>query len=210
MALDMDRKGRIMPKRLSKRLYGTIGRRIVHMRPDARLAGDAQSLSRRERDHIAEVEGRHDRIDAVIATFVPVCMDTEIEIDLGRRLHGEDIHLAHLRSEIHVCKKKCPGTAAPGHQGLSAASLYLRGLQRTCRLLFCDVVEEALAGIGVEDLHTACQHIDILIGLAVLAAAALLDLDDEQRRMHLYKDAGSLYNTGTAHVGTHLDALALE
>jgi hypothetical protein len=35
MALDMDRKGRIMPKRLSKRLYGTIGRRIVHRRPDA-------------------------------------------------------------------------------------------------------------------------------------------------------------------------------
>jgi hypothetical protein len=73
-----------------------------------RLAGDAQSLSRRERDHIAEVEGSHDRIDAVIAAFVPVCMDTEIEIDLGRRLHGEDIHLAHSAPRFMYAKRNAP------------------------------------------------------------------------------------------------------
>ena len=65
-----------------------------------------------------------------------------------------------------------------------------------------------LAGLGVEQLDGAGQNVDVLIRLAGLAAAALIDLDDEDGRMHVLDDAQALDDAGAAHVGLDLHAVA--
>lgn len=47
------------------------------------------------------------------------------------------------------------------------------------------VVEEALARLAVKQLDSTGEHVNVLVGLAGLATAALLDLEDEQRRVRL-------------------------
>ena len=68
--------------------------------------------------------------------------------------------------------------------------------------------EQMLARLGIEQLNGTGEDIDVLVRLARLTAAALIDLDDKHCGMHRLDGAHALDDARTTHVGAHLDALA--
>ena len=65
-----------------------------------------------------------------------------------------------------------------------------------------------LATLGVEQFDLAGKNIDILVGLTRFAAATLVNLDDKDGGVDALDGAHALDDTGTAHVGLNLDAIA--
>ena len=66
--------------------------------------------------------------------------------------------------------------------------------------------EDGLARLCIEKFNHAGKNIDILVRLTSLAAAFAIDLENEQRRMSLHKNALAFDNLRTAHVRTNLQA----
>ena len=68
--------------------------------------------------------------------------------------------------------------------------------------------KDVLAALGVEQLDLTGEDIDVLVGLTRLAAATLVNLDNEDGRVDALDGAHALDDAGTAHVGLNLDAIA--
>ena len=68
--------------------------------------------------------------------------------------------------------------------------------------------EDVLAGLGVEQLDRAGEHVDVLVALAGGAAAALGDLHDEDGGMDGLDGTHAFNHARAAHVGLDLNPIA--